>query len=250
MKERVDLKALLQRVVELVMPNLRGYYRVPRKGRVVKSYASDGSYWADVQPLRNDDSDDANEPVITRIEIPVLWGGPERGVVCPPTVGTLCDITYYDGDPDYPRISNFRWEKNKAPACELGAFIIQQAPGIYVRITAAGNIEHKTSADLVNEIGGAMQETVGGVWNIDVVGKATVTAPEVAVVASTKVSMTTPLLSCSGNIEAGGNVVAAGDVADAGGTKTMSGMRGVFNAHTHQENGTGGGVTDVPAAGM
>ena len=39
--------------------------RLPRKGRVVKSYASDGTYWADVQPLRNDDSAEA----IARLEV-------------------------------------------------------------------------------------------------------------------------------------------------------------------------------------
>jgi hypothetical protein len=249
-KERTDLKNLLQRVVELVMPNLRHYYRVPRKGRVVKSYASDGYYWADVQPLRNDDSDDPDEPVVTRVEIPILWGGPERGVVCPPEVGTLCDITYYDGDPDFPRISNFRWAKNKAPVCELGAFVIQQKPGVYVRITAAGNIEHKTDIDLVNDVAGAKTENVGGAWNIDVVGPATVTSPDVNVVASNKVLMTTPLLKVTGSIEAGGNVVAAGDVADAGGTKTMAAMRAVFNAHDHVEHGTGGGITDPPAVEM
>ncbi len=137
----VDLKKLLQRVVELVMPNLRHYYRVPRKGRIVKSYPSNGQYWADVQPLRNDDSDDTNEPVLTRIEIPVIWAGPLRGIVCPPTVGTLCDITYYDGDPDYPRISNFRWVRNMAPACQLNEFIIQQSPNVFIRITPAGKLE-------------------------------------------------------------------------------------------------------------
>ena len=141
----IDIKNMLKRMVELVRPDLRHYYRLPRKGRVVKSYASDGQYWADVQPLRNDESDDANEPVISRVEIPVIWGGPERGVVCPPTVGTLCDITYYDGDPNYPRISDFRWQKNKAPACALGELIIQQSPGIHIRITAAGDIEAVTS---------------------------------------------------------------------------------------------------------
>lgn len=133
-----DLRALLKRVVELVMPNLRAYYRVPRKGLIVKSYASAGAYYADVQPLRNDDSVDEREPVIPKVEIPILWGGPDRGVVCPPMAGTLCDITYYDGDPDYPRISNFRWQKNKAPSCELGGFIIQQSPGVYIKIDAAG----------------------------------------------------------------------------------------------------------------
>lgn len=246
----MDLKALLKRVVELVMPNLRSYYRVPRKGRIVKAYASDGSYWADVQPIRNDESDDTHEPVLPRIEIPILWGGPERGVVCPPTVGTLCDITYYDGDPDYPRISNFRWAKNKAPVCELGGFIIQQTPDIYIKITSTGNIIHKTTADKINTIGGSKNESVGANWNINVVGKATITAPEIVMVASTSVTATTPTFHVSGNITAGGNITATGNVADQGGGKTMVGMRTAYNSHRHTENGTGGGITNTTTTGM
>jgi hypothetical protein len=189
----LDLKKLLQRAIELAMPNLRHFYRVPRKGQIVKSYASNGQYWADVQPLRNDDSVDTSEPVISRVEIPIMWGGPERGIVCPPTVGTLCDITYYDGDPNYPRISNFRWAKNKAPACELGAFIIQQKPGVYVKITATGNIVATTDADKINDIGGGKSETVGADWSIEVGGSAMIQATVAATVRA-------PLIHLVGNM--------------------------------------------------
>ena len=170
----IDLRALLKRVVELVMPDLRAYYRVPRKGKVVAVYASDGNYWADVQPLRNDETVDASEPVLPKVEIPVLWGGPKRGVVCPPAVGTLCDITYYDGDPDYPRISNFRWQGNAAPECELDAFIIQAEPGVCIKIDAArqiiqltpGNLAATAGGDSLAEIAGNKTETIGGTWTI------------------------------------------------------------------------------------
>lgn len=51
------------------------------------------------------------------------------------------------------------------------------------------------------------------------------------------VAITGANLSVSGNITSGGNITAAGNVADQGGAKTMSGMRGTFNGHTHAENG-------------
>ncbi len=143
-----DFKSLLKKTVELVMPDLRGYYRVVRKARVVKTYASDGRYWADVQPLRNDNSVDANEPVIPKVEIPIMWGGPQRGVVCPPAVGTYCDLSYYDGDPNYPRISNFRWHGMEAPSIEIDGFVIQQEPGVYIEIDAQNNIEIVTSGNI------------------------------------------------------------------------------------------------------
>lgn len=235
-----DLKALLRRVVELVMPNLRHYYRVPRKGRVVKSYASDGRYFADVQPVRNDESDDPREPVLPKIEIPILWGGPERGVVCPPTPGTLCDITYYDGDPDYPRISNFRWARNKAPGCELGAFIIQQQPGVYIKITSEGHIVHQTPADRISGIGGNKAETVGAAWSIAVGGSAsivagaavTVQAPQINLVGNLSAAgsgggVGTEIKNCTteqtggftlnGNLQVNGNIAATGSIMDGAG---------------------------------
>lgn len=146
--KNTDLKALLKRVVELVMPDLRAYYRVVRKAKIVKTYASDGRYWADVQPLKNDESEDLNEPVIPRVEIPVIWAGKKRGFVCPPAPGTFCDLEYYDGDPDYPRISNFRWHGMGAPEIEVGGLIIQQQPGVYFKIDAEHNISIVTSGNI------------------------------------------------------------------------------------------------------
>lgn len=145
---------LIKRAVEICMPNLRHYYRIVRKARVVASYASDGKYFADVQPLRNDETDDPKEPVVPRVEIPIIWGGPKRGVVCPPTVGTLCDLGYYDGDPNYPRISNFRWAENVAPEAALNELIIQQTPGVHIFIDATGNIHLKTGANITLTAGG------------------------------------------------------------------------------------------------
>ena len=132
-----SLLSLLKRALELTMPDLRAYYRMTRKAKVVAAYASDGRYYADVQPLRNDESPDTSEPVIPRVEIPIVWGGPKRGIVCPPAVGTLCDLSYYDGDPNYPRISNFRWQTNGAPDCGLDELIIQQTPGVSLKIETA-----------------------------------------------------------------------------------------------------------------
>jgi len=224
MAQEVDLKKLLKRAIELVMPDLRHYYRLPRKGRIVKSYASDGSYWADVQPLRNDESDDPNEPMIPRVEIPVLWGGPERGVICPPTVDTLCDITYYDGDPNYPRISNFRWARNNAPNCEPDAFIIQQRPGVFIKITPAGNVLNTTDADWIIEVGGAAM--------IRAAESATIQAPQINLVGNLSATGSgggtgTESKSChttqtgnftlTGNIQVTGNISASGTITDGGG---------------------------------
>lgn len=78
-----DIVGAIRRLVELAMPDLRHYYRMTRKARVAAVYASDGEYFCDVQPLRNDESADPKEPLVPRVALPVLWGGPDRGVVWP-----------------------------------------------------------------------------------------------------------------------------------------------------------------------
>lgn len=125
-----DIIGTMRRIIELAMPDLRHYYRMTKKAKVVGVYASDGQYFADVQPLRNDETVDENEPVVPRVALPVLWGGPDRGIVCPPTKGTLCDLSYYDGDPNYPYISNIRWGMGQnAPKADITEFVIQLENG-------------------------------------------------------------------------------------------------------------------------
>ena len=179
MNENKSLLKLLARAMELAMPNLRNYYKMTRKAKVVASYASAGQYYADIQPLRNDESPDPSEPVIPRVEIPIFWGGPKRGIVCPPAVGTLCDLSYYDGDPNYPRVSNFRWQGNSAPDCELEALIIQQEPGVSVKIDPAHNIITLTPATWRVEVGGNVEIKAGGNATVEAAGTLTIQAPQI-----------------------------------------------------------------------
>lgn len=210
----IDLKALLKRVVELVMPDLRAYYRVVRKAKVVKTYASDGQYWADVQPLRNDESVDESEPVIPHVEIPVIWAGENRGMVCPPAVGTFCDLEYYDGDPNYPRISNFRWYGMGAPEVEIGGLIIQREPGTHIKIDSANNIIHVTPSNRQNSVGGGKTEGVGGSWTISAGGDANISAGGSATVsAGSSATISAPQINLAGNISMSGT---------GGGTGTAS----------------------------
>ena len=174
-----SLLSLLKRALELAMPDLRAYYRMTRKAKVVAAYASDGRYYADVQPLRNDESPDTSEPVIPKVEIPIVWGGPKRGIVCPPAVGTLCDLSYYDGDPNYPRISNFRWQTNGAPDCELDELIIQQTPGVSLKIEKDGSFLTISPENWTVEVGGNAVIKAEGNATVEAAGTLTLQAPNI-----------------------------------------------------------------------
>ena len=166
----------IKRAVELCRPNLRHYYRMTRKARVVASYASDGRYYADVRPLRNDESVDEAEPVVPKVEIPVIWAGPKRGVVCPPVVGAHCDLSYYDGDPNYPRISNFRWHGMDAPAAALDEFVIQLEPGVEIRIDRQKHVVTLTPENVRTEAGQDIEATAGKNWTVQAGDNAEITA--------------------------------------------------------------------------
>jgi len=139
----VDLRALLRRAIEMAMPNLRKYYRVPRKGKIATAYKCEGQYYADVTALLNSGAVDPDEPLYPKIKLPVIWGGPGRGVVCPPKEGTPCVIGYYDGDPNYPFILDIRW--NEAPEAELDEFVIQLNDKLHLKIDRNGNLCLKTN---------------------------------------------------------------------------------------------------------
>jgi hypothetical protein len=161
-----SLPDLIKAAVEVTQPDLRHYYKMPKKALVVGTYASNGMYFCDVQPLHNDDSIDIDEPVIQKVEIPVIWAGPMRGVVCPPAPGTYCDLTYYDGDPNYPRISNFRWHNMGAPVAALNEFVIQLQPGVEIRIDMLRHIVMLTPESTRTKAGKNMDAAAGINWTV------------------------------------------------------------------------------------
>lgn len=116
--------------------------------------------------------------------------------------------------------------------------------------TDEGDKVHLKRGRIIEIVGGEKIVATTKVAEVTAAISMTVTSPEVTVVATAKVTMTTPLLEVSGSITSGGNITAAGNIADANGTKTMAGMRQVYDGHTHPENGTGGGTTSAPNEGM
>lgn len=93
---------------------------------------------------------------------------------------------------------------------------------------------HLLKADVKGDVElvttGKVTATIGGTLTADVSGNTT---------------LTTPLCTINGNLKVNGNITASGKVADANGTKTMDGMRAIFNTHTHKDN-SHGATTNLP----
>ncbi len=69
----------------------------------------------------------------------------------------------------------------------------------------------------------------------------------IAIQNTPSVTMTTPQVTMTGNLKVNGNIVADGDISDHG-NKSMAGMRGTYNSHTH--NDPQGGTVAAPNQGM
>lgn len=113
-----------------------------------------------------------------------VWKSPSCGAAAaghclPARARTLCDLSYYDGDPNYPRISNFRWQGNIAPECGLNELVIQQAPGVSIRIEKDGSFLTVSPKNWTVEIGGNASIKAGGNATVEAAGSLTLKAPQI-----------------------------------------------------------------------
>lgn len=107
------------------------------------------------------------------------------------------------------------------------------------------SIMYTDEGDFIRMRRGRVIEVVAG-------SKLDVTAPEVEIKASTKVTLDTPMTEISGDVQVGGqvavqgNISSAAEISDADGS--MGSMRQTYNGHTHTDSE--GGNTSQPAQQM
>ncbi len=114
-----------------------------------------------------------------------------------------------------------------------GAELIILAQGNNVIAVASDDRRYRISLEegevaLYDDLGQVVHLKRDGIY-ISSPLKIDLTAPEIALTASTKITMDTPLVEVTGEITAGG------DISDSAATaaKSMSGMRGAYNGHHH-----------------
>jgi len=231
-----QLKKLLKEAIEACGPDLRKVMALPRKAKVVAVKPAGGSYVCSVQAVRADGRPDPAAPVIPDVEIPVIWAGPNRGLVCPPKEGEFCDLGFYDGDPNSPFIMGFR-PNGAAPPTDLDGLTVQHSPGIAYGFKPDGTFFVKAPKV---EVEAAEKATVKApTVEVEGAAKVTVKAPSIDLKGAVKVfgpltsapgesgegqgvEMDGPVkvkgdVAVTGGLSAGGNVTAGGSVTDAGG---------------------------------
>lgn len=155
MENRPKLMRLLRKTIESLFPWMNGPHHMMVKARVVKVHTAGGKidefnsrYSVDVQPLDVHGNDDPNAPVIPDVEMPVIWAGPNRGIYCLPTVGSLVRLGYYYHDPAHPYIDAILGHGHSCPDHPEGSLIIQHSDGCRVEITPEKDIKVQTTESI------------------------------------------------------------------------------------------------------
>lgn len=218
-------KKMLLAVLRSFAPELAREFKFPIKARVVAAGGTAGKYVCDVKPLNNDESE-ADEPVLTGVEIPSLLGGPGWGLLCLPAVGQKVAVGFYRADPHAPFVIGMRSDGQTTPAVGTSEMLLQYAGD--VRIEAGGAFKVKAASALID----APSTTMTG--NTFIMGA-------LSVAMQLEVTLNAVFMAA---VTSSGAMASLVSLADP--TGTMAAIRTLYNSHTHTENGTGGGTTNSP----
>lgn len=159
-----------KKAIEDVQPNLRGYYKMPVRGRITAVYnePGDGPMLADVEILLGCGQPNPKEPRNCRVEITHPFPGPFRGLIGGPKKGDLCVLSFYEGDPSDPYISSWR-QKPGDPHSGLPehAVRLEVASGVAIQLEPDGAISIETLPTKPVRIAQKLGDTEFGVVKID-----------------------------------------------------------------------------------
>ncbi len=140
MSNREEIKCILTSILRELYP----HPATLRKAKVIKTYDAEDTYLCDVEILNNDESVDESYPIISKVRIPQIVAGEGRGIISPPAVDSLCDISFYNGDINYPVVSNFRVTTSFAKA-KIDELHIANSSETFIKMDKEGILTIKSN---------------------------------------------------------------------------------------------------------
>jgi len=181
---------------------------------IVSSY-DHANYCAKVR-LQPDDVETGWLPVVSP------WVGNGWGLFAPPTPGDLVEVQFQEDHIEAGFVCQRFYNDSDRPLdVPSGEFWLVHQSGSLLKFHNDGTVELHANAAI---------NSSAPVWNhtgpVNITGDVTIT----------------------GNETVSGNVKAAGDITDRYTTqsRTIAGLRTVYNSHTHNENNAAGGPTNTP----
>ena len=148
------VKSLERRKMEGEFPELADKMHLPKYGRVeaISDRAAAGQlndpfrprYAVDVQLLGEDGESDEGAPLYRAVPLPVLFGGPEQGLLQYPVEGALVELGFAFGRADRPFIRTILGTGWALPDIEPGEQLQQQRAEVFSRTDTVGNQSRHT----------------------------------------------------------------------------------------------------------
>lgn len=194
--------------------DMAGGARAMVRHGIVSGY-DPGSYCAKVRVMP-EDRETGWLPIVSP------WIGNGWGLFAPPSVGDAVEVQFQEDDAEAGYVcQRFFNDSDRPLTVQSGEFWLVHQSGSLMKFHNDGTVElHANTA--IN--------SSAPVWNhtgpVNITGDVTIT----------------------GNETVSGNVKAAGDITDRYTTqsRTIAGLRTVYNSHTHNENNAAGGPTNTP----
>lgn len=148
------VKSPERRKIEGEFPELAGKMHLPKFGRVeaISDNATAGQlndpfrprYAVDVQLLGEDGQPDKAAPLYRAVPLPVMFGGPEQGLLQCPIEGTIVELGFAFGRADRPFIRTVLGSGWPLPDIAPGEQLLQQRAEVFSRTDTVGNQSRHT----------------------------------------------------------------------------------------------------------
>lgn len=148
------VKSPERRKMEGEFPELADKMHLPKFGRVesISDQAAAGQlndpfrprYAVDVQLLGEDGEPDEGTPLYRAVPLPVMFGGPEQGLLQFPVEGTMVELGFAFGRADRPFVRTILGTGWPLPDIEPGEQLQQQRAEVFSRTDTVGNQSRHT----------------------------------------------------------------------------------------------------------
>ena len=125
-------------------------------------------YAVNVRLLDEHGQVDTGQPLLEAVPVSLPGAGPQRGLACLPSPGTVVEIAWAYGRPWLPFIRSVLPTRQSLPDCGPNEQVWQQRAGVCQKMDAQGNVSRTTDATMTDTSAGRIiqaQELLTGLLN-------------------------------------------------------------------------------------
>lgn len=122
-------------------------YKFPTEAKVIKVYTAKKQYYVDVKELNLDGSE--SDVILTKVELPKLWGVALGGLFCIPSKDTIVRVNFKKGNKNFPYVESVLGSDFSQEHLENELTLINDKIKVYIK---PGYILHQVDDNFMVEL--------------------------------------------------------------------------------------------------